>query len=85
MNSGFTGQVGQEWNLQPAVLEVAAPHPRQSCAVPYSPVAFHRIGANLAAVAPRIEHPLSIHKSNTWQVPCHMLGLLDGYGIGPTA
>ena len=36
MNSRFTGQVGQESNLQPAVLEKAAPH--SSPSDPVSPV-----------------------------------------------
>ena len=57
-------QVGQESNLQPAVLEVAALRPRPSCSVPqcwiflyfymgivpYSPVSFHRIAAIFAAI-----------------------------------
>src|SRR5262245_1075077 len=49
-------QVGQESNLQPAVMEVAALRPVQSrCAgypmllCMYSPVSFHRIAAIFAA------------------------------------
>src|SRR5690242_13234614 len=63
--AGIQGQVGQESNLQPAVLEVAALRPRPSHTVPerslflrfhmgivpYGPVAFHRIAAIFAATS----------------------------------
>jgi hypothetical protein len=65
MNSEILGQVGQESNLHPAVLEKAALGPIRSGAaplcriflcfhertVPYSPVAFRRIAAFFAAAA----------------------------------
>jgi hypothetical protein len=63
MNSGLSGQVGQESNLQPAVVEVAALRPIPSCpvlscrifpcvhrsTVPYSPVSSRGIAATFAA------------------------------------